>query len=60
MTTKAPTADPGDLPTCGPDSYQCNNGTCLDVEQRCDGNTDCSESEDEANCGELHNYDSVF
>eukprot|EP00057_Strongylocentrotus_purpuratus_P018006 XP_011672480.1 PREDICTED: MAM and LDL-receptor class A domain-containing protein 2 [Strongylocentrotus purpuratus] len=51
MTTKAPTADPGDLPTCGPDSYQCNNGTCLDVEQRCDGNTDCSESEDEANCG---------
>nr|XP_054757464.1 MAM and LDL-receptor class A domain-containing protein 1-like [Lytechinus pictus] len=33
------------------DSYQCNNGTCLDVDQRCDGKMDCGESEDETDCG---------
>ncbi|XP_041460944.1 MAM and LDL-receptor class A domain-containing protein 2-like [Lytechinus variegatus] len=51
VVTQAPTAPPPDLPTCGPDSFQCNDGTCLDVQQRCDAKTDCSDSEDESNCG---------
>eukprot|EP00057_Strongylocentrotus_purpuratus_P017999 XP_011672473.1 PREDICTED: MAM and LDL-receptor class A domain-containing protein 1-like [Strongylocentrotus purpuratus] len=51
IATVAPTPPPT-LPTCPQGSFQCNNGTCLGFEQRCDLNTDCSDGEDETNCGD--------
>ncbi|XP_041467546.1 MAM and LDL-receptor class A domain-containing protein 1-like [Lytechinus variegatus] len=51
VSTVAPTQPPT-LPYCPPDTFQCNNGTCLDVQQRCNLENDCLEGEDEINCGD--------
>ena len=30
--------------------FQCNNGTCIKAEQKCDSRIDCLDREDEINC----------
>ena len=39
---------------CSASEFTCNDGTCLDRAQVCDGLPDCSDSEDEQNCGMLY------
>ncbi|XP_072182119.1 MAM and LDL-receptor class A domain-containing protein 1-like [Diadema setosum] len=51
VATDPPTPPSDATPTCPPDSYQCRNGSCIDALQRCDMVRDCSEGEDEENCG---------
>nr|XP_054757008.1 MAM and LDL-receptor class A domain-containing protein 2-like [Lytechinus pictus] len=52
VSTIAPTVPLTTLPPCDPNSYQCRNGSCIDIDMRCDGTPDCPENEDEMNCGD--------
>ena len=36
---------------CGANGYQCKNGSCIPNSKVCDFNKDCSDNEDEAECG---------
>ena len=38
-------------PLCGYDGFRCNNGKCINKTQLCDFVKDCSNGEDEENCG---------
>ena len=38
------------LSPCDPDSFNCNDGTCISIAKRCDLNIDCTDSSDEKNC----------
>ncbi|KAK7085076.1 hypothetical protein SK128_006277 [Halocaridina rubra] len=40
------------LTTCSREEFTCNNGTCIDMNRRCDGENDCGDDSDE-NCGML-------
>ncbi|KAF2368000.1 Low-density lipoprotein (LDL) receptor class A repeat [Trinorchestia longiramus] len=35
---------------CNADQFQCNDGSCIESFQRCDGVRDCSSAEDELSC----------
>lgn len=35
---------------CGPTQFQCNDGSCIEQTQRCDGRTDCADFSDEQQC----------
>lgn len=37
-------------PTCNDKQFDCENGMCIDLAQRCDGYGDCSNGRDENNC----------
>lgn len=34
--------------------FKCSNGTCLDINVRCNTRQDCSDGSDELNCGKQH------
>ncbi|XP_071486324.1 MAM and LDL-receptor class A domain-containing protein 1-like [Diadema antillarum] len=51
VTTPMPTVAVTTLPPCPPNSYQCQDGSCIDIDMRCDSSPDCPLAEDEANCG---------
>jgi hypothetical protein len=53
IPTLIPTNQPTQVPPCGPGEFMCNNGQCLPVSVRCDGNPDCSDTSNEINCGRL-------
>jgi len=38
------------LTPCNEQSFNCNDGTCIDLGKRCDLNIDCPDSSDEMNC----------
>ena len=40
---------------CEPNEFQCNNGKCAQKIWRCDGDDDCGDNSDEANCRKLAN-----
>lgn len=37
-------------PTCRPDEFQCNDGTCIHGSHQCDKVADCRDSSDEIGC----------
>lgn len=38
--------------TCPPNTFECEPGQCIDINQLCDGSRDCIGGIDEENCGE--------
>lgn len=36
--------------SCGMEEFQCSGGACIPALWRCDGDSDCSDASDEANC----------
>ena len=38
------------LTTCGEDMFTCDDGRCIDIEDRCDDKTDCIDGSDENRC----------
>lgn len=36
---------------CRENEFQCHDGTCVNKDNVCDGQADCTEAEDEQNCG---------
>ncbi|XP_062334145.1 very low-density lipoprotein receptor-like [Osmerus eperlanus] len=40
--------------SCGPNRWQCDDGSCVPPEWRCDGDGDCLDGSDEMNCECLH------
>ena len=42
---------PGDT-ACADNEFQCLDGQCVDVTYLCDGDSDCSDNSDEAQCEE--------
>ena len=38
---------------CLPGQFACSDGSCIDILLLCDGNNDCADKSDEANCGEF-------
>jgi len=36
--------------TCGPHSFQCHNGTCIESSLKCDGEVHCADGSDELDC----------
>lgn len=38
------------LARCRHDQFQCNNGICIDSEDRCNGYRDCLDGSDEQRC----------
>ncbi|XP_071175832.1 uncharacterized protein [Mytilus edulis] len=38
------------VPTCGVDQFECDNGQCIQVTDRCNNQFDCSDRSDEINC----------
>ena len=48
---------------CNANEFTCNNGLCIDLEQRCDNIFDCSDRSDELNCELLiidEDYEKIF
>ena len=41
------------LSTCTTNQFTCDEGTCIKIDQRCDGNTDCDDQSDEVGCQSL-------
>lgn len=40
--------------SCSPQEFLCGDGTCISSSFRCDGDTDCIDNSDEANCGKFN------
>ncbi len=38
------------LTSCSSNTFNCDDGTCIDLEKRCDGSCDCPDESDENNC----------
>ncbi|XP_047119261.1 low-density lipoprotein receptor-related protein 1 [Schistocerca piceifrons] len=53
-TTVTSPVHPTDIrPLCGAHEFQCNDGLCIRNTFVCDGHEDCSDSSDEASCGNV-------
>lgn len=42
-----------DPSACLDEEFECSDSTCIDLSRKCDGVRDCSDGEDEDNCGKL-------
>lgn len=36
--------------SCAPNQFSCDDGECIDLAWKCDGNSDCEDNSDEHNC----------
>ena len=41
------------LSTCNSHQFTCDEGTCINIDQSCDGSTDCDDQSDEVGCQSL-------
>ena len=39
--------------SCPVSNFTCDNGECVDENDRCDGEDDCGDNSDENNCGNV-------
>lgn len=39
--------------TCGDDEFECDDKTCINISNQCDGHSDCPDSSDERGCRKL-------
>ena len=40
-------------PVCGENKFTCDNGRCVDHEDRCNGKADCKDGSDEYGCDNI-------
>jgi len=48
--TVEPTRPPPQVDQCEDDEYQCGDGSCIDIDGRCDDSYDCPDESDERDC----------
>jgi hypothetical protein len=48
------------FPACDEDTqFECSDGSCISLEDKCNGSEDCEGGEDEENCGKCRNCELV-
>lgn len=52
---------PGNPPTdCVEDEFECNDGSCIELDRKCDGHNDCDGGEDEDSCAPSKKWDLIL
>ena len=54
--TVGPTLSPPEPGVCGQGQISCDNDRCFPEDYRCDGDVDCLDGSDEANCCKSYAY----
>ena len=52
--------DVSDYPTCASGQFECNNGRCISYLWKCDGEDDCHDNSDEADCKYMYDKNKFY